>query len=127
MQKQGGVWTRPTGVRGHFVQQKDAFLYSLIAGFVARLPRQDVSAIDLLFRISLPGITTGCMACLCLNGRGSDKGEGESSVVVHVSLKSCVGRSAPSRNCCYCGKKKRKKAEQRTPHVMEALHHCWGS
>lgn len=48
---------------------------------------------------------------MSLNGRGRCQGEGEeegSSGVVYVSLKSCVGRSAPSRHCCYCEKRQNK-------------------
>lgn len=60
-----------------------------------------------------------------LNGGGRYKGEGEeegSSVVVHVSLKSCGSFSSVTPFLLLW-----KKAEQRTLRVMEALHHCWGS
>lgn len=46
---------------------------------------------------------------------GEYEGEGEKggrerdcSVVVYVSLRSCVGRSAPSRHCCCCEKRQNK-------------------
>lgn len=63
-------------------------------------------------------IKRGCMACCSMNGRESQReyeGEGEKggrerdcSVVVYVSLRSCVGRSAPSRHCCCCEKRQNK-------------------
>lgn len=63
-------------------------------------------------------IKSGCMACRSVNGRESQReyeGEGEKggrerdcSVVVYVSLRSCVGRSAPSRHCCCCEKRQNK-------------------
>lgn len=73
-------------------------------------------------------IKRGCMACRSVNGRESHRayeGEGEKgvrerreggreggrsdcSVVVYVSLRSCVGRSAPSRHCCCCEKRQNK-------------------
>lgn len=63
-------------------------------------------------------IKRGCKACCSVNGRerrGEYEGEGEKggrerdcSVVVYVSLRSCVGRSAPSRHCCCCEKDRTK-------------------
>lgn len=60
------------------------------------------------FHINL-GITRGCKACPCLNGREREGEEEGSSVVVHFSLKCCVGRSAPSHRCCCCGEKRQDK------------------
>lgn len=45
----------------------------------------------------------------CKRGEGANEGrEWDCSVVVYVSLRSCVGRSAPSRHCCCCEKRQNK-------------------
>jgi len=58
-------------------------------------------------------------------GGGREGREGgrqrDCSVVVYVSLRSCVGRSVPSRHCCCCCCKK---TGQRTPHAMDPLYLC---
>lgn len=41
-------------------------------------------------------------------GREGRARERDCSVVVYVSLRSCVGRSAPSRHCCCCEKERTK-------------------
>lgn len=69
--------------------------------------------------LKLIGVLRGCTACCSVNGRerqGEYEGEGgegrarerDCSVVVYVSLRSCVGRSAPSRHCCCCEKERTK-------------------